>query len=45
MRACSQASLSHWTTLLEVRVVIGDFKREHNHRHRQSALGYRTPGE
>jgi hypothetical protein len=30
----------------EARVVIGDFKHEHNHRHRrQSALGYRTPAE
>jgi putative transposase len=26
-------------------VVIGDFKEEHNHRHRHSALGYRTPAE
>jgi transposase InsO family protein len=24
----------HWNTLLEARVVIGDFKEEHNHRHR-----------
>jgi putative transposase len=24
-------------------VVIGDFKQEHNTRHRHSALGYRTP--
>jgi putative transposase len=29
--------------LFEARVVIGDFKEEHNHRH--SALGYRTPAE
>jgi putative transposase len=36
---------NHWTTLLEARVVIGDFKDEHNHRHRHSALGYRTPAE
>ena len=36
---------NHWNTLLEARVVIGDFKREHNHRHRHSALGYRTPAE
>lgn len=35
----------HWNTLFEVRVVIGDFKDDHNHRHRHSALGYRTPGE
>ena len=27
------------------RVVIGNFKQEHNHRHRHSALGYRTPAE
>ena len=32
---------NHWTTLFEARVVIGDFKNEHNHRH--SALGYRPP--
>jgi putative transposase len=25
---------NHWNTLLEARVVIGDFKPEHNHRHR-----------
>jgi putative transposase len=25
---------NHWNTLLEARVVIGDFKDEHNHRHR-----------
>lgn len=31
-----------WPTLLEARVVIGDFKADHNHRHRHSALGYRT---
>jgi putative transposase len=24
---------NHWTNLLEARVVIGDFKHEHNHRH------------
>jgi len=34
---------NHWNTLFEARVVIGDFKDEHNHRHRHSALGYRTP--
>jgi putative transposase len=34
---------NHWTTLLEARVVIGDFKDEHNTRHRHSALGYLTP--
>jgi putative transposase len=34
---------NQWTTLFEARVVIGDFKHEHNHRH--SALGYRTPAE
>lgn len=36
---------NHWNTLFEARVVIGDFKTEHNHRHRHSALGYRTPAE
>ena len=36
---------NHWTTLFEARVVIGDFKDDHNHRHRHSALGYRTPAE
>jgi putative transposase len=34
---------NHWNTLFEARVVIGDFKDEHDHRHRHSALGYRTP--
>ncbi|MBB4138038.1 hypothetical protein BKA16_004663 [Gordonia humi] len=32
-----------WPTLLEARVVIDDFKDDHNHRHRHSALGYQTP--
>jgi putative transposase len=36
---------NHWTSLLEARVVIGDFKHEHNTRHRHSALGYQTPAE
>jgi putative transposase len=36
---------NHWTTLREARVVIGDFKRDHNRRHRHSALGYLTPAE
>ena len=36
---------NHWNTLFEARVVIGDFKHEHNQRHRHSALGYRTPAE
>jgi transposase InsO family protein len=36
---------NHWSTLLEARVVIGDFKDEHNQRHRHSALGYLTPAE
>jgi transposase InsO family protein len=36
---------NYWNTVLEARVVIGDFKEEHNHRHRHSALGYRTPTE
>ena len=34
---------NHWNNVLEARVVIGDFK--HNHRHRHSALGYLTPAE
>ncbi|GAA4642848.1 hypothetical protein GCM10023197_08610 [Gordonia humi] len=34
-----------WPTLLEARVVIEDFKDEHNHRHRHSAPGYQTPAE
>ncbi len=34
-------SCNQWTTLLETRVVTADFKHEHNHRH--TALGYRTP--
>jgi putative transposase len=36
---------NHWNTLFEARVVIGDFKREHNRRYRHSALGYLTPAE
>lgn len=36
---------NHWNTLVEARVVIGDFKTEHNQRHRHSALGYLTPAE
>ncbi len=36
---------NQWPTLLEARVVIGDFKDDHNHRHRHSALGYLTPAE
>jgi putative transposase len=36
---------NHWNSLFEARVVIGDFKHEHNNRHRHSALGYRTPAE
>ncbi|MEV6389044.1 integrase core domain-containing protein [Nocardia xishanensis] len=35
----------NWTSLLEARVVIGDFKADHNRRHRHPALGYRTPAE
>ena len=34
-----------WTSVLEARVVIGDFKDDHNRRHRHSALGYQTPAE
>ena len=36
---------NHWNTLFEARVVIGDFKAEHKHRHRHSALGYMAPAE
>jgi ubiquinone/menaquinone biosynthesis C-methylase UbiE len=36
---------NHWNTLFGARVVIRDFKDEHNHRHRHSALGYRTLAE
>ncbi|MGB2811250.1 MAG: IS3 family transposase [Mycobacterium sp.] len=36
---------NYWNSLFEARVVIGDFKDDHNHRHRHSALGYRTPAE
>ncbi|MFI2285707.1 integrase core domain-containing protein [Nocardia beijingensis] len=34
---------NHWTSLFAVRVAIGDFKADHNQRHRHSALGYPTP--
>ncbi|QSE86370.1 integrase core domain-containing protein [Rhodococcus koreensis] len=34
---------NHWTSLLEARVVVEDFKDDHNHRHRRSSLGYLTP--
>ena len=34
-----------WNSVFEARVVIGDFKHEHNQLHRHSALGYRTPAE
>ena len=36
---------NYWTSLLEARVVIEDFKDDHNHRHRHSSLGYLTPSE
>lgn len=36
---------NHWTGLLEARALIGDFKTDHNHRHRHPAPGYMTPGE
>ncbi|WP_139272792.1 hypothetical protein [Mycobacterium paraffinicum] len=35
----------HWNTLFEARVVSGNFKAEHNHRHRDSCPGYRTPAD
>lgn len=37
--------VSHWNSLLEARVVICDFKHEHNHGHRHPAMGYRTSAE
>ncbi len=36
---------NYWPTLLEARVAIEDFKDDHNHRHRHSALGYQTPAK
>ncbi|NKX90950.1 transposase [Nocardia coubleae] len=36
---------NHWTSLLETRVVIGDFKSDHNLRPRHSALDYLTQAE
>ncbi|MGW4094119.1 transposase [Nocardia sp. NPDC004750] len=36
---------NHWTSVLEARAVIGDFKADHNCRHRHSALGCMTPAE
>ena len=36
---------NHWNSLFEARVVIGDFKHEHNQRHRHSALGYEAPDQ
>ncbi|MCF8572121.1 IS3 family transposase [Gordonia sp. HY002] len=36
---------NHWTSLLEAQVGIGDYKQEHNTRHRHSSLGYLTPDE
>lgn len=30
---------NHWTSLLESRIAIADFKHEHNAGHRHSALG------
>jgi hypothetical protein len=35
----------HWNSLFEARVIMGDFKEDHNRRHRHSALGYSTPAE
>ena len=34
---------NYWTSLLEAKVVIEDFKDDHNHRHRHSSLSYLTP--
>lgn len=38
--ARSASTATTGTPLLEARVVVGEFKDEHTHRHRQSALGY-----
>ncbi|WP_218017266.1 hypothetical protein, partial [Rhodococcus marinonascens] len=38
-------SLEQRAGTLRIRVVIGDFKEDHNHRHRHSSLGYRTSAE
>jgi transposase InsO family protein len=35
-------SCNGWSLFI---AVIGDFKRDHNRRHRHSALGYLTPAE
>jgi transposase InsO family protein len=35
---------NHWNTLFEARVVIGDFKDEHNHRHPAFGLGLPNTG-
>jgi transposase InsO family protein len=35
---------NHWTNLLEARVVIGDFKHEHNHRQKPLDHRYHQPG-
>jgi len=43
--ARSASTATTGTPLIEARVVIGEFKDEHNHRHRHSALGYRTSAE
>jgi len=36
---------NHWTSVLEARVEIADYKHQHNTRHRHSSLGYLTPDE
>ncbi|WP_081792622.1 integrase core domain-containing protein [Rhodococcus wratislaviensis] len=36
---------THWTSLLEARVVIEGFKDNNNHRHCHSSPGYHTPAE
>jgi hypothetical protein len=38
--AGSASTPTHWTNVLEAGVVNGDFKHEHNTRHRDSVLGY-----
>jgi hypothetical protein len=36
---------TRWNSLLEARVVFGDFKHEHNHQHQHSAPGSRSQSE
>lgn len=38
-------NLNQFDTLLEARVLIGDWKQQYNQNHRHSNLGYQTPNE